>query len=103
MIFNFPQAQRLRMKRAVIASTTVTAEDDVLLADCAAGPIAITLGLAADRSVDVSIKKVDATSNIVTITPTAPDTIDGRTSYTLTSATMPSVTLTPSPSGWYVL
>lgn len=96
-------SQRLRNKRAVTGNATIQSADDVLLVDATAGALTITLPLSSGRSMDVTVKKTDATNNAVTIAPTSPDTIDGKTSYMLTSATMPSVTLTPGTGGWFVL
>lgn len=95
--------QRLRNKRTVTGNTTVQAADDVILVDATAGNLTVTLSLGSSRSMDVTIKKIDATNNGVTVIPTSPDTIDGKANYMLTTATMPSVTLTPSANGWYVL
>lgn len=95
--------QRFRSKRNVTGSTTVQASDDVILVNAASGPVTVTLALASSRTMDITVKKVDSSNNAVTITPTNPDTIDGKANYVLTSATMPSVTLTPSTGGYFVL
>lgn len=59
------------------ASITVSSERTVL-ADATSGGITITLPTAASRrGVRITVKKIDATENTITLTPAGDDLIDG--------------------------
>jgi hypothetical protein len=62
--------------RRVTASTTASESDDIILADCTAGNMTITIHPASTASGKAfMVKRVDTTSNVLTIAPSAGDTI----------------------------
>jgi hypothetical protein len=70
--------------RTIAANYTVQADDYTLLVDASAGAVSITLPSSvneADRL--LVIKKIDVSSNNVTILPGSGETIDGEASYAL--------------------
>lgn len=61
-----------------------TASPPTTLCNASSNPISVTLPLASTcEGVVFTIKKVDATTNVVTILPSGSDTIDGVTSHTI--------------------
>lgn len=52
--------------------------DHILLVDATAGAITISLPLASAGTRRIEIKKIDASANIVTVTPAGADLIDGE-------------------------
>lgn len=66
------------------ATYTVTPEDGILLLDCTSNTITVTLPAAANRGPNpLKLKKIDSTTNTVTINRAGSDLIDGATSYSL--------------------
>jgi len=51
-------------------------DDDVILIDASGGPVELTLLTAADFVKRLSVKKIDATANLVTLTPQGGALID---------------------------
>ncbi len=69
---------------AITATTLQVVDNFYYPCDCTANNIAVTLPpVSANHSKKYLIKKIDATANIVTITPGAGDTIDGVASITI--------------------
>jgi len=68
----------------VVTKTTnyVASDRDCVLADASAAAIVITLP-SPIANAEVIVKKIDATANTVTISPSATETIDGATSLVL--------------------
>lgn len=67
---------------------TALPTDYILLVDSTAGAVTIVLGLASARNKQDLIIKDDggvAATNVITVNRTAPDTIDGATSYPIDS------------------
>lgn len=58
-------------------------ENDIVLADASGGPITVTLP-APDASVAVTVKKIDASADAVTVATPGAETIDGDAERTLT-------------------
>jgi hypothetical protein len=85
------------------AGYTVTANDYTVLCNATSAAFAVTLPDAATLSGKVyNVKKIDSSVNAVTITPTAPDLIDGSaTAVLLTQWT--SLTFQSDGSNWYIL
>ncbi|WKD36492.1 hypothetical protein [Streptomyces xanthophaeus] len=81
------------------SSYTVTSFDEVIAADATSGALTITLPTAVGRTRPVTVKKVDASGNAVTIDGAGSETIDGQLTRQLT-AQWRSATLVPSGSGW---
>lgn len=84
---------------AKTSSYTVTSFDEVITADATSGAFTITLPTAVGRTRRVVVKKVDASTNAVTIDGAGSELIDGQLTRTL-SAQGNAVTLVPSASGW---
>jgi len=59
-------------------------ENDIVLADASGAPLTVTLP-APSESVVVTVKKIDSSSNAVTIATPGSETIDGDSSRTLTA------------------
>lgn len=99
-----PRSQRLQTGTTI----TVGGTDQIINCNIASGAAACTLPLANTRAgVPVTFKDVGGqfTANPLTITRTAPDTIEGLTSVTL-SNNYAALTLTPAndgtTAGWFV-
>ncbi|MFD4740632.1 hypothetical protein ACFWNQ_25190 [Streptomyces virginiae] len=73
--------------------------DEVVTVDATSGPVTITLPTAVGRTRPVTVKKVDASGNSVTIDGAGSETIDGQLTRVL-AAQWRSATLVPSGSGW---
>jgi hypothetical protein len=85
----------------VTSNTTLGSQRDVLV-DATSGNITITLPLASSNSGrQYRIKKIDSSSNTVTIARTSSDTIDGATSQVISSQW---VSLSPRSNGtnWFL-
>jgi hypothetical protein len=82
---------------------TITSSDDLILSDSSGGAFTLTLPSAASNSGKIFyIKKIDSSANGVVVARAGSDTIDGATSYTL-STQWESITLISNGSGWYQL
>lgn len=71
--------------RTETGAYTITAADYTVLADASSGPFTITLPAAENGSQMVKVKKIDSSSNIVTVEVDSltSDTIDGESSFDL--------------------
>jgi hypothetical protein len=82
---------------------TVTSSDTVVFADATGGNTTITLPAASGvNGYRFYVKRIDGTSNTVTIARSGSDTIDGATSLSLDIRYM-SVTLVSDGTNWYIL
>ncbi|MER6778486.1 MULTISPECIES: hypothetical protein [unclassified Streptomyces] len=80
---------------------TAISFDEDILADATSGAITITLPTAVGRTRPVTVKKIDASGNPVTIDGAGSETIDGQAVRQLFGQ-WDYATLGPSGSGWYV-
>lgn len=88
--------------RTITASTTVAADDGLLLADATAAAITVTLPAAASSAGRwLVVKKIDASANLVTLDGNASETIDGATTKALT-AQYDSITVHCDGIAWWV-
>jgi len=88
--------------QTIVATNDYTAaETDIVLVDAAGGPITVTLP-EPSMAIDLHIKKIDASTNDVTITAPGTQTIDGDTSKLLNSEYL-SLELTSDGSDYYIL
>jgi hypothetical protein len=71
--------------RSVAADTTATESDGVILCNCSAGPITVSLFSATREGRTLIIAKTDATANAVTVEPFGADHIELGTSLTLST------------------
>lgn len=72
-----------------------------VLVDASAGPVAITLPALDDGFTKIyNIKKIDSSSNIVTITPQSGDTIDGESTFEI-NYQYDSYSVTNHSTGWF--
>jgi hypothetical protein len=92
-----------RRARSVSASTSLTISDDVVLVNAAVAGVSLTLpALAAAFGQTLTIKKIDSSANIVTVTPSGAETIDGTTPITFNTPYL-SLTLYADATGWFIL
>jgi hypothetical protein len=85
------------------ADYTVTASDYAILGDASSGAITITLPTAVGIAGRVYVvKKIDNSSNVVTVAASGSETIDGATTYTLSSQ-WKYVTIISNGSNWLVI
>lgn len=96
--------------RRITSAITVVDSDGVVLVDCTAGNVAVTLpaASAAIRGRSWAIKKMDGTANTVTITAAGSDTIDGAATYAFNTQyavvwVQCAVVTPPATYGWVVL
>lgn len=89
---------------AITADYTVEASGtNLVLADATAGPVKVSLPAAADSNgMRLTVKKIDASVNNVTIDPNASETIDGATTKALT-ARWQSSTVQCDGTAWFIL
>jgi|SRR5579859_1442330 len=90
------------LKQTPTTAYSMTVLDRFIFANAASAGFAITLISSATAPNDITIKKIDATANPLTLTPQSGQTIDGASSYTIASPNQ-SVTLVPNGSAWYVV
>jgi hypothetical protein len=82
---------------------TATAADDILLGDATSGAFSITLPAATSSTgLVLTIKKIDASANAVTIDGNASETIDGATTKALSSQ-YASYEIACNGSAWYIV
>lgn len=81
---------------------TITGNDEFIKADATSGAFNITLPTAIGRQGQTyTIKKVDATANVVTVNTTASQTVDGAATYLL-DANNKWVTVTSDNANWLI-
>ena len=92
-----------------VATTTVTSdytavlEDYLILADCTAGAVTITLPACADsEGTSFVVKKTDVSVNVVTVDADSSETIDGATTQALASQ-YDSVTIVCDGTSWWII
>ncbi len=82
---------------------TIAGADNVILCDASAGTFIVTLPTAVNRSGKMyNIKKIDSTSNIVTIAGDGTETIDDGTTADLTIQ-YEAITVVSDGKGWWIL
>jgi len=87
--------------KTVIANYTMTWADETILADASGGAITVTLpDPASYPNYEIMIKKIDSSTNAVTVTPHGTETIDGASSLTLSSQN-DAKRLRSDGSNWY--
>ena len=85
------------------ASDSLVTTDHTLLCDCTSNNIALAIPASSvQEGNNYVIKKIDSTSNTVTITPDSPATIDGAASQTLNFQHQ-SITLVSDGSNWFIV
>lgn len=85
------------------AAYTATTDDDVLLCDASDGAFSINLPTASGAANTIlHIKKIDSSSNAVTIYADGSETIDGDTSKIISTQYV-SITVVCDGSAWYVI
>jgi|SRR5579859_84725 len=90
------------LRQTPTTTYNMTVLDRYVFANAVSVGFAVNLISSATAPNDVTIKKIDATANPVTVTPQAGQTIDGAATYLLTSPNQ-SITLVPNGSVWYVI
>lgn len=71
--------------RTVTASGAVLGDDALILVDASAGPITLSLpAVASSANRRLTVKKIDASGNAVTLDPNGAETIDGAATQTIT-------------------
>lgn len=79
---------------------TVLAADSFITCDATAGAITINLPAATGGGREISIKKIDSSSNACTPTRAGSDTVDGATSFSLTSQYAASKVIDSASATW---
>lgn len=89
--------------KTITADHSMTWADEVLLVDASGGAVTVTLpDPAAYPDVWITIKKIDSSSNAVTINPHGSETIDGAASQSLSTENA-FLTLVSDGTNWYVV
>lgn len=83
-------------------TVTISADREVVLADDASGSITVNLPTAVGVDSLITVKKLSAAANTVTVTPDGSETIDGDASYALEDENE-FVTLVSDGSNWFVI
>lgn len=81
---------------------TITGSDDVILGDATSAAINITLPTAVGVTKIYSVKKIDSTSNTVTVVTTGGQTIDGSTTAVI-KVRYVSISVVSNNSNWNVI
>jgi len=85
-----------------ISSDYNAKQGDTIIADASSSSITVTLPDPSNTRRHIIVKKVDSSGNAITINPYNTETIDGSSSYTLTSQYQ-YVILTTDGSDWYII
>jgi len=89
--------------KSVTANYTATASDRVILCDATSNSMTVSLPSASGITGRVyTIKKVDSSANTVTIDPNGTETIDGSSTYSLSSQ-WDFVTIVSDGSNWVII
>lgn len=94
--------QRGYLKQTPTTTYAMTVLDQYIFANAATAGFPVNLISSTTAPNEITVKKIDATANPVTVTPQAGQTIDGAATYVLTTPYQ-SVTLVPNGSAWYVV
>lgn len=86
--------------RQTAVSTAATESDYLMLCDCSAGGIIVSLVSATKAGKTLVIVKVDSTANAVTVTPFGNDKIEGLSSKTLASQYDKAILTADGVSTW---
>jgi hypothetical protein len=88
-----------------VSSTYIVQDnDEVILVDASLGPVIICLPSASGLSRYHHIKKVDESSNLVTVTPMAGQTVDGSSSGIIINASYDTYTvLNDESDSWFII
>jgi hypothetical protein len=86
---------------SISTSTVLTIINDVVLASAASGAINVTLPAPASGKI-ITVKKTDSTANLVSILPSASETIDG-TSLKAITGQYDSVQLVSDGTNWFII
>jgi len=82
---------------------TAAATDEIIYVDCTSGPVTITLPTAVGVAGKVyTIKKVDSTTNILTVATTSSQTIDGSTTQT-TDMQYTAISMNSDGANWGII
>lgn len=87
---------------AVSGNTTATIHQDVLKVDATGGNVTITLPTAATAYKKLTVKKIDATANTVTIDGDGAETIDDQATAVILSQ-YTSVTIISDGTEWFIV
>jgi hypothetical protein len=89
--------------RQVAANTTATESDGVILCDCSAGGIVVSLFSATKSGRTLIIIKTDTSDNAVTISAFGNDLVEGSASKSLSAQYQKAILLANGISSWYDL
>lgn len=89
--------------RTVTASATVAGDDFLILADCTAGAVTLTLPAAATSNGRYLVaKKIDASANAMTLDASGAELIDGAATKVATMQYV-ALTLFCDGAGWWIV
>ena len=88
-------------RRSVSASTSLTNNDDVIIANAAGGAVDVTLPAPSDGKL-FYIKKIDSSRNIVSLLPSPGVTIDGESQASLI-AQYDSIEVISDGTNWFII
>ena len=89
--------------RTVTANTTAGPTDQVILVNATAGAVTVTLPNYRTCNKRVTVKKIDASANVVTIAATSTETIDGAATQTISSRWVAIEVASDQKTGWYIV
>lgn len=90
--------------KTVTSAYSVESEDDVIIGDTSGGAFTITLPDASNNGNRViDIKKLEGAADLLTITTTGGQAIDGEPAKVLTGIKGPSLTLQSKITGWQII
>lgn len=102
-VFIFTHAVNYPIETVTAASDTLDATNKTVLCDCTSNAITINLPAAADwTGVEYSIKKIDSTSNTVTVDGSGSETIDGATTQDIIFQ-YDAMRITSDGTQWWIL
>ena len=87
---------------SVTTTAILSAASQYVFADASGGGFTITLPAVADL-IRIDVKKVDTSTNVITIDGNGAETIDGAASIALTGTLNPSVTLIGYSGEWWIV